>query len=659
MALVSPFSTPRTFVLCFDGTGNKFSGTESDSNVLKIFRMLDRSQGDQFHYYQPGIGTYVTTTTLSNTGLVTRMKSSYMKLKDYAIGSSFADHVMAGYRFLMRYYTPGDEIYFFGFSRGAYIARFLAEMLDYVGLLTTGNEELVRFAWKTFAKWQQRLSDNKERRQQKVELFNFMKAFRETFSRPINRIRFIGLFDTVNSVPRFESAWMQRNKFPYTAKTTAKVIRHAVGIDERRAKFRQDLISGRVNTQSKRHHKWNYRNWDYSKDRDRIPSVLVEEASQEKDPLQGSEKCETTDRGNTSAEKHLGHRNRGRYRPPTPAIWKRPSMLSIPRPPHADDSVSIGESYRSNLSLQVPRLLDMEDDDEDDIQDIKEVWFPGGHADIGGGWGLASGEIWPLSHAPLVWMVQEARQAGLRFDERKLKQFECDEMYAGDVSPVQRPSFRFTKHAELQRKSVCEAGFWLPNFDISQQQDEADGNRIVTASESFKAALHVSSTKGQIHDCLAYDGASPRFTVLLWRLMEYLPFKRMDLQPDGSWKPIRWPLPRGEVRDIPDDALIHSSAIRRMEAREDYRPGNLIIGGGGRGVKRAGPEHGIGEWDIVNDEGCPIRETLVRRKVAHDPVPCTKNGSRLWKKGKNKDSLAEKNGDTEESTQNGQKNGVH
>jgi len=34
----------------------------------------------------------------------------------------------------MRYYIPGDDIYFFGFSRGAYTARFLAEMLDHIGI---------------------------------------------------------------------------------------------------------------------------------------------------------------------------------------------------------------------------------------------------------------------------------------------------------------------------------------------------------------------------------------------------------------------------------------------------------------------------------------------------------------------------------------------
>lgn len=39
-------------VLLFDGTGNKFSGEDSDSNILKILRMLDRNDSTQLHYYQ-------------------------------------------------------------------------------------------------------------------------------------------------------------------------------------------------------------------------------------------------------------------------------------------------------------------------------------------------------------------------------------------------------------------------------------------------------------------------------------------------------------------------------------------------------------------------------------------------------------------------------
>lgn len=50
-----------------------------------------------------------------------------------------------GYKFLMRCYQD-DDIFLFGFSRGAYVARFLAEMLDHVGLLSKGNEEMYVFA---------------------------------------------------------------------------------------------------------------------------------------------------------------------------------------------------------------------------------------------------------------------------------------------------------------------------------------------------------------------------------------------------------------------------------------------------------------------------------------------------------------------------------
>lgn len=42
----------RKLILCFDGTGNKFHGDDSDSNILKIFRMLDRTAHNQYHYYQ-------------------------------------------------------------------------------------------------------------------------------------------------------------------------------------------------------------------------------------------------------------------------------------------------------------------------------------------------------------------------------------------------------------------------------------------------------------------------------------------------------------------------------------------------------------------------------------------------------------------------------
>ncbi|KAF9892007.1 hypothetical protein FE257_002971 [Aspergillus nanangensis] len=558
----------KEFVLCFDGTGNKFHGDDSDSNVLKVFRMLDRSGCNQYHYYQPGIGTYVTSGSLSSNGKVQRMKSAYLKAKDSAIGSTFAEHVMGGYKFLMRYYSPGDRIYFFGFSRGAYVARFLAEMLDYVGLLEMGNEELVRFAWKTFAKWQQRRSNTKDYPKEKEEQWKYMRSFRETFSRPVTQIQFLGLFDTVNSVPRFENAWMQRSKFPYTAKTSARVIRHAVGIDERRAKFRQDLIS-EVKPPSAAHHKSRLRQ-HLERHHVHVPHHHDHHAEQQSVDLKYSvyRPARYPRQRGTHGKRHQVH----------PEAESR--VTSVDASAQAPSSQDAASNATSNSD---------DDEEGDKPQDIEEVWFPGCHADIGGGWKLDDGEFVALSHAPLVWMVQEAQHAGLRFNPFQMEHFNC-------LSDESTSSYGGTINASSENGS-----------------DDSTQSR-------FHQALRRSSTDGKMHDCLQMGQGLPPMSVLSWKMMEWLPFRRMDLQDNGSWKPIRWPLPRGEVRDIPREAQIHVSALRRMEANPEYRPGNLIIGGGGRGVRRASEEHGMGQWNVHKHAGCPVGETYIRRDAASPAV---------------------------------------
>ncbi|KGO69371.1 protein of unknown function DUF2235 [Penicillium italicum] len=637
---------PKQFVLCFDGTGNKFAGDESDSNVLKIFRMLDRSKSHQYHYYQPGIGTYVTSKSLTSHGRIQRIKSAYQKAKDSAVGSSFDEHVMGGYKFLMRYYSPGDEIFFIGFSRGSYIARFLAEMLDYIGLLEAGNEELVRFAWKTFAKWQQRSDDSEEEREEKRKLFAYMKAFRETFSRPISRIRFMGLFDTVNSVPRFESAWMQRTKFPYTARSSAKVIRHAVGIDERRAKFRQDLISGARPKEKKKHRRRSYLPTNHlhlfhqePKEKaqeevpDNVPAIRVNDNSEEEeqDEQKAEPEFDTPRYGPSTGETYYHTGRRGSHtqashtssRPPSRADSERMTMkpnkyrapsprrrLAVPKASMDDIHLvrsreSIHSIHSNTLSVQIP-VVEIDSSDDEDDQDIHEVWFPGCHADIGGGWTLSEGESWALSHAPLVWMTQEAQKAGLELDERKMKQFQCLEEYDGDYSPIR-------EEINTRRPNRCVEPHAGNDDAFRSMPDEKERT---AASRDFWNALHASSTKGLLHDCLMFNQGIPSMSVITWRIMEWLPFRRMDLQPDGSWKPISWPLPRGEVRDVPLDAEIHVSAIQRMKADPKYRPGNVIVGGGGRGIRVAPEKYGMGEWVVFKHKGDLVRETYVRKNIS-------------------------------------------
>lgn len=67
------------------------------------------------------------------------------------------------------------------------------------------------------------------------------------------------------------------------------------------------------------------------------------------------------------------------------------------------------------------------------------------------------------------------------------------------------------------------------------QRKENDQNR-----QSFLHALQQSYSSGVIHDCLKKGAEISARTALFWKIMEYLPFRRMDLQPDGSWKAIRW-----------------------------------------------------------------------------------------------------------------------
>jgi len=135
-------SEPRNIVLCLDGTSNQFS--EHNTNVVKLYSLLDRSSPSQLTYYQPGIGTSVPPTMWGH------IRRFVYQTMDLATAWLLPVHVMDAYRFLMRYYKDGDRIFIFGFSRGAYTARALAAMIHSVGLLSAGNEELVPYAWSLF-----------------------------------------------------------------------------------------------------------------------------------------------------------------------------------------------------------------------------------------------------------------------------------------------------------------------------------------------------------------------------------------------------------------------------------------------------------------------------------------------------------------------------
>jgi uncharacterized protein (DUF2235 family) len=206
---------PKKLVLCLDGTSNRYC--RDNTNVIKLLAMLDKRASDQLVYYQPGIGTIAPPGVFSRTWkwILTRVDLAFSNLLHY--------HAQDAYRFLMRYHEDGDEIYVFGFSRGAYTARVVAGMLCKVGLLARGNEELVPFAWDIYA---QEANDDEA------------SGFRDTFGRRVT-VAFVGVWDTVSSV---RYAGRDRH-FAYTFDNPiVKKARHAIALDERRAYFRQNLL---------------------------------------------------------------------------------------------------------------------------------------------------------------------------------------------------------------------------------------------------------------------------------------------------------------------------------------------------------------------------------------------------------------------------------
>ena len=175
----------------------------------------------------------------------------FQTVLDSALATSFDSHVIAGYKFIMRYYKPGDRIYIFGFSRGAFTARFLSRMISHVGLLSMGNEEMVPFAYSVYEEYEKNPD---------VENSKYMNSFQKYFcrtdlkaTRETNvgvspdesgiKVHFLGLFDCVSSVGNLDVPFSKKTPPLPAVQGTATHVRHAVAIDERRVKFKAALFS--------------------------------------------------------------------------------------------------------------------------------------------------------------------------------------------------------------------------------------------------------------------------------------------------------------------------------------------------------------------------------------------------------------------------------
>ncbi len=214
-------------LLCFfDGTWNVPDGRAQVTNVVKLARVVLGTAPDgvaQLTRYVEGIGT--------DPG-----DGEYEAFLEGAIGVGIDRRIIEGYRFIAGRYEPGDEIYLFGFSRGAFQARSLGGLIALVGLLGRDAIGEVEGAW-AYYKAHKVTPDP-------VRLEQLRKVGHADV-----RIRCIGVWDTVGNlgIPLIgDHPWNRAAAFHDTdLLPIVDVALQALAIDEPRGPFSPSLWTRR------------------------------------------------------------------------------------------------------------------------------------------------------------------------------------------------------------------------------------------------------------------------------------------------------------------------------------------------------------------------------------------------------------------------------
>lgn len=217
----------KRIVVCCDGTwnkpGNMDRGQPVETNVEKIYQAIDSKDSlvTQVKYYGQGIGTGY---------------SLRDKFLGGGMGAGIDRHIQDAYKFLMWTYEPGDEIYFFGFSRGAYTVRSLAGLIRNCSIMKPEYLHLVNEAYHLYR-------DRSELTHPDGDL---MKAFKKSYG--IDQeipIKFLGVWDTVGSlgIPLPWFNWWNKKYLFHDVKLGSQIqyAYHALAIDEQRRSFAPTL----------------------------------------------------------------------------------------------------------------------------------------------------------------------------------------------------------------------------------------------------------------------------------------------------------------------------------------------------------------------------------------------------------------------------------
>lgn len=232
----------KRIVFCFDGTWNRLDAVHPTNVVITAESILPLAPDGtaQLIFYDEGVGT-----------------DQFERLRGGLFGAGLVKNIADAYRFLIFNHTPGDQIYVFGFSRGAYTARSFVGLLRNCGILRRRDAGKVNEAIKLYQSRAPAEEPDSER------MFAYRKehapqlcvsaaedAWRcrnvegySTGAAPLLEIAFLGVWDTVGSLgipERYRLLNFINTKYRFHDTRLSRFVksaRHALAIDERRKEF--------------------------------------------------------------------------------------------------------------------------------------------------------------------------------------------------------------------------------------------------------------------------------------------------------------------------------------------------------------------------------------------------------------------------------------
>jgi uncharacterized protein (DUF2235 family) len=215
----------KRLVFNFDGTWNRVDSPCPTNVVLTAESVLPLG-GDgiaQLNYYDQGVGT-----------------AKGERVSGGVFGRGLTRNLATAYRNLVFNYMPGDDIFVFGFSRGAFTARSFVGLIRNCGIVRREHADRTPRAIELY----------QSRREDDVPWGGRAKAFRADFAHPLPEIAYLGIWDTVGAlgIPNsflIASFFNRKHRF-HDHKLTDRVrsARHALAIDETRRSFEPTLWEG-------------------------------------------------------------------------------------------------------------------------------------------------------------------------------------------------------------------------------------------------------------------------------------------------------------------------------------------------------------------------------------------------------------------------------